>query len=105
MNRRVLRFLFVLWLCWYLSGPLFEAIDFWDTTQQEMGDIEWYSVVLTLLAVGLCVGMFLFRQFCACCSYLARSALGELSPLSFKPVIQSPAGEQRLILATSPLRI
>ena len=104
MNPRVLRVVFFLWLCWYLSGSLFEAIDSWDTTQQEMGDIEWYTGVLTLAAAGLCVGIFLFRQFCARCSYLARVALGELSLLFILPV-PSPFIESRPVAGVRPLRI
>jgi hypothetical protein len=39
MRRRALRILVLLWLGWYLTGPLAEMVDFWDTPPQEMHDI------------------------------------------------------------------
>ncbi len=30
---------FLLWLGWYLSGPLFETLDYWDAPQEEVRDI------------------------------------------------------------------
>jgi hypothetical protein len=74
MNRQVVGFLFLLWLVWYLSGPLFETIDFWDTPQEEMGDIAWSaSGALSLMAIGACAGICLFRRFRELCCYLASS--------------------------------
>ena len=80
MNRRVLGILFLLWLAWYLSGPLFETIDFWDTPQEEMVDVFWSaSGTLSLMAVGLCVGVFLFRRIRELCCSMASSLVIEKS--------------------------
>jgi hypothetical protein len=74
MNRRVLRLLFLLWLGWYLSGPLFEMVDTWDTPQEEMSDVIWSaSGTLSLVAAGVCIGVFVFRQLRELCCHLASS--------------------------------
>jgi hypothetical protein len=75
MNRKVLRILFLLWLGWYLSGPLFEMMDSWDTPQEEMIDIFWSAGgAVSLVAAGACIGILVFRKFRDLCCYLASSA-------------------------------
>jgi hypothetical protein len=72
MNRQVLRIFFLLWLGWYLSGPLFEIVDTWDTPQEEMNDVGWSAGgALSLVAAGVCIGIFLCRKFRELCCYLA----------------------------------
>jgi hypothetical protein len=78
MNRQVLRILFLLWLGWYLSGPLFEMVDRWDTPQEEMGDVLWSaSGAVSLLAAGVCIGILVFQKFRELCCYLACSKTSE----------------------------
>jgi hypothetical protein len=58
MKRRVLRMFVLLWLGWYLTGPLAEVVDFWDTPPQEMHDIArsvggMVALIGTALAIVL----------------------------------------------------
>ena len=69
MTRRALRILILLWLGWYLSGPLCETIDFWDTPPEEMRDVmRSAGGAATLVAAIFCFGMLLFRKWRERCS-------------------------------------
>ena len=39
MKGRFVRILVLLWLGWYVSGPLAETVDFWDTPGDEAADV------------------------------------------------------------------
>jgi hypothetical protein len=39
MKRRMVRVFVVLWLGWYLWGPVDPAVDWWDTPSQTMADM------------------------------------------------------------------
>jgi hypothetical protein len=57
MKRHTLRVLIVLWLGWYLSCPVAEVVDFWDTPPEEMRDIAHVAGgVVALLGAGLVFG-------------------------------------------------
>ena len=92
MNQQVLRILFLFWLGWYLSGPLFAMVDSWDSPQEEMSDMVWSaSGVLSLLAAGVCIGMFVFRKFRELCCYLATSTTAQRPVrfrIAFPPVLR-----------------
>jgi|GEM_PF-1184908 len=63
MRRRGVRLLFLLWLGWYLSGPLFETIDRWDSPREEISDVARSAGgATTLLAVLVSFGIALFRR-------------------------------------------
>lgn len=58
MERRAVRILLLLWLGWYLSGPVAEMVDVWDTPPQEMHDIArgaggMVALIGTTLAIAL----------------------------------------------------
>src|SRR5439155_5304472 len=79
MSRQFLRGLFLLCLCCYLAGPLFETFDFWDTPQEEMADIASSATgVLIWAAAGVCLAILLIRQLCRWCSRLDAARTGVL---------------------------
>lgn len=94
MDRFALRMLFLLWLGWYLSGPLFEMIDSWDTPQEEMSDVGWSaSGAVSFIAAGVCIGIFTCRKLRELCSFLpsSRSTLQPLPSLHFEfPTVVLP---------------
>src|SRR5262245_63914829 len=80
MSGRSLRVLFLIWLCWYLAGPLFETFDFWDTPQEELLDIaSSTSGALIWAAAEVCLAVLLLRQLCKYSRGLAR--IGTNAPL------------------------
>jgi hypothetical protein len=40
MKGRMLRILVLLWLAWYIWGPVDPMVDFWDSPRQTMSDME-----------------------------------------------------------------
>jgi hypothetical protein len=64
MKRGTLRILVLLWLGWYLSGPVAETFDFWDAPSSEFRDvIRNAGGLTTLLAAVFCIGVLLHRKF------------------------------------------
>src|SRR5262245_331918 len=54
MKRLASKGLIVLWLGWYLSGPIIETMDTWESPQNEMQDVFFNAGgVLTLLALAV----------------------------------------------------
>ena len=52
MKKFVLKGLIFLWLGWYLSGPIVEMIDTWESPQNEMQDVIFNAGgALTLIAL------------------------------------------------------
>jgi hypothetical protein len=85
MKRRALRILVLLWLGWYISGPVCEAIDSWDPPREEMHDVARSAGgVATLLASIFCLAILLFRKWCERYLFPARSVCGGLKPLTFQ---------------------
>jgi len=106
MSRQCLRVVFLIWLCCYLAGPVFETFDFWETPQEEMGDIASSACgVLIWAAAGLCVAVFVFQQFCNCFGCLAAFPVNLLSPMSFTFPSYLTAAEPIPVLDTSPRRL
>jgi hypothetical protein len=106
MSGRSLRVLFLIWLCWYLTGPLFETFDFWDTPQEEMADIASSTAgVLIWAAAAVCVGIWLSRHLCRCCKGLTGLGLNVLLLQSFDLRRYLPPAEPIPLLDTSPLRL
>ena len=88
MKRRGIKLLAVLWLVWYLSGPLFETIDSWDSPQEEIGDIiRSAGGAVTLIAVVVYFGMVSFRKLRERCLYLARAVERLFVPVTCEPSI------------------
>ena len=64
MRRRTTKLLVLLWLGWYLSGPVAQFVDSWDSPQEEIGDIARSAGgAVTLLAGVICFGIALFRRW------------------------------------------
>ena len=81
MSREFVRIVFAIWLCWYLTGPLAETFDFWDTPQEEMGDVaSSVDGALVWAAAAICFAILVSRRFRNCCSYLAEVRLLDLLP-------------------------
>ena len=40
MSRHFSQFLFLFWLCLYLTGPIVETFDYWDSPREEMSDMK-----------------------------------------------------------------
>jgi hypothetical protein len=54
MKRFAWRGLIFLWLGWYLSGPIVESIDTWESPQNEMQDVLFNAGgALTLLVLAV----------------------------------------------------
>ena len=82
MKRRSLRLLVLLWLGWYLSGPLFETVDFWDSPQEEIVDlVRSAGGAVTLVAAVVWFGIALIRKLRERCRYVAGAIRGRILPL------------------------
>lgn len=93
MKRRALRIAVLLWLGWYLSGPVCETLDFWDPPRAEMRDVQRNaSGFVTLVAAIFCVAIFLIRKWRERCSYLPGALERCLLALAFfLPIFAVPA--------------
>lgn len=93
MKRRALRIAVLLWLGWYLSGPVCETFDFWDPPRAEVHDIERSAGgMATLVAAIACIAVFLIRKWRERCSFLARGLESCVSCLTFYlPAFTAPA--------------
>lgn len=107
MKRRVLRILVLLWLGWYISGPLCETIDFWDTPREEMRDVMRSAGGAATLVAGIfCFGILLFRKWRERCSLQARDLRHRFLPLHFQlPTFTLLTASPPCPLATLALRI
>lgn len=93
MKRRALRIAVLLWLGWYLSGPVCETIDFWDPPRAEAHDIERNAGgAAALVAVIFCFAVFLIRQWRKRCCFLPGALRGFFLPIiAFRRVLALPA--------------
>jgi hypothetical protein len=91
VKRRLFKTLIMLWLGWYLSGPVAEVIDSWDPPREEMHDVMRNAGGLTtLLVVGICFGLAGLGRFRDCCKYFARRIGRRLSFIILKPATFLP---------------
>jgi len=106
MSAQFVRIVFLIWLGWYLTGPVVETFDFWDTPQEEMADIaSSVDGALVWAAAAICLAILVSRELCRCCSYLTEAGLLELS-LIWVPLVDPSATEPWSVLTGStPLRI
>ena len=69
MGLRLLRIVILLWMGWYLTGPVAETIDRWDGPRQEMHDILFNAGGgMTLFACAFCVVIHQARKMRERCS-------------------------------------
>src|SRR2546430_17699453 len=90
MRRHIMKLLVLLWLGWYLAGPLAQFVDSWDSPQEEIGDIARSAGgVVTLLGGVICFGIALFRRWRECFLRLTptarrlRRSVGFTSPIFY----------------------
>jgi hypothetical protein len=63
MKDRTIRLIMLLWLGWYLSGPMCEMVDRWDGPRQELSDIFFHAGGgLVILAAAALVGPRLLKR-------------------------------------------
>lgn len=63
MKGRAVRLITLLWLGWYLSGPMCETVDRWDGPRQELGDVLFHAGgALVILAAATLVGPRLLKR-------------------------------------------
>lgn len=63
LKQRAIKFVLLLWLGWYLSGPVAETIDFWDSPTEEMHDVlRNAGGTAVLVAAAVCIGIVLLRR-------------------------------------------
>ena len=72
-----------------------ETFDFWDTPQEEMGDIaSSVDGALVWAAAAICLAILVSRQFCKCCSYLTEAGLLDLVSLILAPLASRLLGNR-----------
>src|SRR5579872_6959448 len=85
--------LILLWIGWYLSGPLAETFDFWDSPKEEMTDVvRSAGGFIALLGAAAAVSLAKARKVSQCCRASARrfqhiacslQTDGKLAPILF----------------------
>src|SRR5215475_8906880 len=96
MKKFVLKGLIFLWLGWYLSGPIVETIDTWESPQNEMQDVIFNAAgALTLIALAVLCRRSLHQVI----RYLILTFLCASHRMQLAP---SPVSEQDII---HPLRL
>ncbi len=88
MKPRAIRVLLLLWLGWYLSGPIAETVDFWDSPKEEIRDVMRNAGgAATLFVAVIYVGIALFRKLHQRCALVARVVCARLSALNLDGLI------------------
>lgn len=102
-----MKLLFLLWLAWYLSGPLFATVDFWDGPQEETTDVVRNAGgTVVLVAAAVCFGIVLCRKLRDRCRYVASTVRRLVLPLTFgTPVSLPPVAPLATHSPPLPLRI
>lgn len=63
MRLRVLRIAILLWMAWYVWGPVDQVVDFWDTPRQQLCDmVRAAGGVVVLMAAGVAVARMQNRR-------------------------------------------
>lgn len=93
MKRRVIKILVLIWLGWYLTGPVCETFDFWDPPRAEVDDIKHNAGgYVTLVAAIFCFVIVLIRKWRERSSFLPGVLRGCFLPLIFYlPIFTVPA--------------
>jgi purine-cytosine permease-like protein len=85
MKRHALRIAVLLWLGWYLSGPIAATFDFWDPPREEMHDVQRNAGgLVTFLALVACFGIAAVRKLRQRSRYLATVAASLSLALIFR---------------------
>ena len=107
MKRRAIRLLVLLWLGWYISGPAFETVDFWDSPQEELSDVvRSAGGFVALIGVVLCFAIGLFRKLRDGCLAAARAIRHKALPFILQPLVFPPFATSTIAHSPpTPLRI
>jgi hypothetical protein len=107
MRRRALRILVLLWLGWYLWGPVDPVFDFWDTPRQQLCDmVRMAGGVVALMGVGLATASIQIRKLCDRFRLAARAPHGVIARQPQPaPVALLPIPSQSAHSPPIPLRI
>lgn len=63
MKGRILRIFVLLWLAWYIWGPVDPVVDFWDTPRQTMADmVRAAGGVVVLMGAGFAIALLQSRK-------------------------------------------
>ena len=91
MRGRLLRMMVLLWLGWYVSGPLEETFDFWDSPQEEMADVARSAgELVALLGVAVAVSVRQLRKLRERWRLLARSIRRRFPPVIGPALLSAP---------------
>lgn len=73
----MLRIFVLLWLAWYIWGPVDPMVDFWDSPRQTMADMERAAGgVVVLIAAGFVMAKLLSRNLRERFRLASHTALG-----------------------------
>lgn len=108
MKGCALKIAVLIWLGWYLSGPVCETFDFWDPPRAEFHDIKRNAGgYVTLIAAAFCIAVFFIRKWRDRCSFLPGVLRSSVLPPAFHAwafvIPSTPASAHSPPL--SPLRI
>ncbi|MDE3181165.1 MAG: hypothetical protein KGM47_16095 [Acidobacteriota bacterium] len=91
-KQRLIRILVLVWLGWYLSGPIAATFDFWDPPREEMHDVERNAGgLVTLIAIVVCFGIVAFRKLRDRFSSLAKALSSPFVVLVFRLLTYIPS--------------
>lgn len=63
VKRPLLKIVILLWMGWYVWGPVDPVVDFWDTPRQEMSDmVRAAGGTVVLIAAGFALALLQFRN-------------------------------------------
>lgn len=91
MRKRALKLLVFVLLGWYLSGPLFEAVDVWDSPREELQDITRSAGgYVTLVAAVVCFAIVLLQKLRDRCRCVATTLFRYSFSVAFYRLTLSP---------------
>lgn len=63
IKRRLVRIVVLLWLGWYVWGPVDPVVDFWDTPREQMRDmVRAAGGIVVLVGAGFAIAQFQSRN-------------------------------------------
>jgi hypothetical protein len=107
LKGRMLRVFVLLWLGWYLWGPVDPVVDFWDSPRQTMSDmVRAASGAMALLGAGLATALLQSRKVRERFRSVSHTALGFIACLAAPATVTRPSIPFQVIHGPPvPLRI
>jgi hypothetical protein len=107
LKGRILRILVLLWLGWYLWGPVDPVVDWWDSPRQTMSDmVRAAGGVVALMGVGLATALLQSRKLRERFRMTSHTALGFVACLAAPATVTRPSIPSQVIHGPPvPLRI